>query len=89
LQHAGNYSAPDAQDEHHDHEQVPDREQQVLNLVAQGYSSQQIAKRIVVSVKTVETYRDRIADKLGLRTRSEVVRYAIRMGLLDAESLES
>jgi DNA-binding CsgD family transcriptional regulator len=57
--------------------------------VAQGYSSQQIAKRILVSVKTVETYRARIADKLGLRTRSELVRYAIRMGALTAESLES
>ena len=67
---------------------LSDREQQVLKLVAQGYSSQQIAKRIFVSVKTVETYRARIADKLALRTRSEVVRYAIRMGLLTAESLE-
>jgi two-component system response regulator NreC len=65
------------------------REHQVLKLVAQGYSSQQIAKRIFVSVKTVETYRARIAEKLELRTRSEVVRYAIRMGLLSAESLES
>jgi DNA-binding NarL/FixJ family response regulator len=68
---------------------LSDREQQVLILVAQGYSSQQIAKRILVSVKTVETYRARIADKLELRTRSEVVRYAIRMGWLTAESLES
>jgi two-component system response regulator NreC len=68
---------------------LSDREQQVLTLVAQGYSSQQIAKQILVSVKTVETYRARIADKLGLRTRNEVVLYAIRMGLLTAESLES
>ena len=68
---------------------LSDREQQVLKLVAQGYSSPQIAKQILVSVKTVETYRARIADKLGLRTRSEVVLYAIRMGLLSAESLES
>ena len=68
---------------------LSDREQQVLKLVAQGYSSQQIAQRILVGVKTVETYRARIADKLGLRTRSELVRYAIRMGLLAAESLES
>ena len=68
---------------------LSDREQQVLKLVAQGYSSPQIAKRIFVSVKTVETYRARITEKLELRTRSEVVRYAIRMGLLTAESLES
>jgi two-component system response regulator NreC len=68
---------------------LSDREQQVLKLVAQGYSSPEIAKRIFVSAKTVETYRARFADKLGLRTRSEVVRYAIRMGLLTAESVES
>jgi two-component system response regulator NreC len=68
---------------------LSDRERQVLKFVAQGYSSQEIAKRIFVSVKTVETYRARIADKLELRTRREVVRYAIRMGLLAAESLES
>jgi two-component system response regulator NreC len=68
---------------------LSDREQQVLKFVAQGYSSQEIAKRIFVSVKTVETYRARVADKLGLRTRRELVRYAIRMGLLAAESLES
>jgi two-component system response regulator NreC len=68
---------------------LSEREQQVLKYVAQGYSSQQIANRIFVSVKTVETYRARIADKLGLRTRSELVRYAIRMGELDIESLES
>jgi two-component system response regulator NreC len=65
------------------------REQQVLKLMAQGYSSPQIAQRILVSVKTVETYRARVADKLGLRTRSEVVQYAVRMGLLTAESLEN
>ncbi len=68
---------------------LSDREQQVLKLVAQGYSSQEIAQRIFVSVKTVETYRARIADKLDLRTRSALVRYAVRMGLLAAESLES
>ncbi|HWR14782.1 MAG TPA: response regulator transcription factor [Terriglobales bacterium] len=68
---------------------LSDREWQVLILVAQGYSSQQIAKRIFVGIKTVETYRARIANKLGLRSRSEVVRYAVRMGLLTAESLET
>jgi two-component system response regulator NreC len=68
---------------------LSDREWQVLLLVAQGYSSRQIAKRIFVGVKTAETYRARIAAKLGLRSRSEMVRYAVRMGLLTAESLES
>jgi len=68
---------------------LSDREQQVLGLVAQGYTSQQIATQIRVSVKTVETYRSRIGDKLGLRTRSEMVRFAIQIGLLTAETLAS
>jgi two-component system response regulator NreC len=67
---------------------LSDRELQVLGLVARGYSSSQIAKRILVSVKSVETYRSRFADKLGLRSRSEVVRFAIQMGLLTPETLE-
>jgi len=57
--------------------------------VAQGYSSAQIAKQIFVGVKTVETYRSRFAEKLGLRTRSDVIRFAVRMGLLTPETLES
>ena len=65
------------------------RELQVLKLVARGYSSQQIAKQILVGVKTVETYRSRLAEKLGLRTRSEVVRFAVQMGLLTPEMLEA
>jgi two-component system response regulator NreC len=68
---------------------LSDRELQVLKLVARGYSSQQIAKQILVGVKTVETYRSRLAQKLGLRTRSEVVRFAVQMGLLTPEVLES
>jgi two-component system response regulator NreC len=59
----------------------------VLGLVAQGYGSQEIAKQIRVSVKTVETYRARIGEKLGLRTRNEIVRFAVQMGLLTVETL--
>jgi two-component system response regulator NreC len=65
------------------------RELQVLRLVARGYSSQQIAEQILVGVKTVETYRSRLAQKLGLRTRSDVVRFAVQMGLLTPEMLEA
>jgi two-component system response regulator NreC len=65
------------------------RELQVLGLVAQGYTSAQIAKRLFVGVKTIETYRSRFAEKLGLRTRSDVVRFAVQMGLLTPETLES
>src|SRR5580658_9179084 len=68
---------------------LSDRELQVLKLVARGYSSAQIAKQIAVGVKTVETYRSRFAEKLGLRTRSDVIRFAVQMGLLTPETLES
>jgi two-component system response regulator NreC len=65
------------------------RELQVLTLVARGYTSAEIAKQIFVGVKTIETYRSRLAEKLGLRTRSDVIRFAVQMGLLTPEALES
>ena len=68
---------------------LSDRELQVLGLVARGYTSAQIAKQISVGVKTVETYRSRFAQKLGLRTRSDVIRFAVHMGLLTPEALEN
>jgi two-component system response regulator NreC len=68
---------------------LSDRELQVLRLVARGYTSQQIAKQILVGVKTVETYRSRLTQKLGLRTRSDVVRFAVQMGILTSEMLEA
>jgi two-component system response regulator NreC len=68
---------------------LSDRELQVLGLVARGYSSQQVAEQIFLSVKTVETYRARFTDKLGLRTRSDIVRFAVQMGLLTPQTLEA
>ncbi len=68
---------------------LSDRELQVLKLVARGYTSAQVAKEIFVGVKTVETYRSRFAEKLGLRTRRDVIRFAVQMGLLTPEALES
>jgi two-component system response regulator NreC len=58
------------------------REREVLILLAEGHTNQQVADRLFLSVKTVETYRARIADKLGLRTRADIIRYAVEMGLL-------
>ena len=66
---------------------LSERELQVLGLIAQGYGNRDIARRIVVSVKTVETYRSRIAEKLGFRSRSDIVRFALEMGLLTSERL--
>ncbi len=59
------------------------RETEVLQLLALGYTNQQIAEEICLSVKTVESYRARIKAKLGLEGRAHLVRYAIEIGLLD------
>jgi two-component system, NarL family, response regulator NreC len=58
------------------------REREVLALLAQGYTHRQIAEKIHVSVKSVETYRWRVAQKLKLHSRAELVRYAHESGLL-------
>jgi len=52
-------------------------------LTAQGFSNKEIASRIEVSVKTVETYKSRAAEKLGLRTRAQIVRYGTTRGWLN------
>jgi len=62
------------------------REREVLQLLAMGYTNQQIADKLYLSVKTVETYKARIKEKLGLQGRAELVRYAIQTGLLDKEA---
>jgi two-component system response regulator NreC len=61
------------------------RESEVLRLVALGYTNQQIADYLYLSVKTVETYRARVMRKLDLKSRAALVRYALRRGLLDEE----
>ena len=61
------------------------REREVLRLLAQGHSNQQIADRIRVSVKTVETYRTRLRQKLGLKERAELYRFAVESGILTPE----
>jgi two-component system response regulator NreC len=60
------------------------REKAVLALVAQGFTNQQAADQLCLSVKTIETYRMRLAEKLGLRTRSDLTRYALEIGLIGA-----
>jgi DNA-binding NarL/FixJ family response regulator len=60
------------------------REQEVLKLVAEGYTNKQIAETLVISFKTVERHRANILEKLGMRDRVELTRYAIRHGLIEA-----
>ena len=54
----------------------------VYALTAEGFSSREIGQKLFISPKTVDTYRSRIMDKLGLSHRSELVRFALRVGLL-------
>jgi DNA-binding NarL/FixJ family response regulator len=58
------------------------RELEVLKLIAEAYSNKEIAKELWISVKTVERHRQNILDKLGMRDRVELTRYAIRRGLI-------
>jgi two-component system response regulator NreC len=61
------------------------REAEVLQLLAQGHTYQEAADRLAVSVKTIETHRKRLTDKLGLTNRAELYRFAVQFGLLERE----
>jgi two-component system response regulator NreC len=65
---------------------LSDRESEVLKLLALGHTNQEIAKALFVSVRTAETHRAHIMQKLGIHTRAELVRYAISKGLLEDEA---
>ena len=59
------------------------RELEIVKLVAEGYSSDEIAEALVISKKTVEHHRSHVLEKLGMRDRVELTRYAIRRGLVE------
>jgi DNA-binding NarL/FixJ family response regulator len=63
-------------------EKLTQREQDVLKFVAQGYSAPEIGERLFISPKTVDTYKQRIQEKLGLTHRSDYVQLALKLGLL-------
>jgi len=64
------------------------REREVLMRIAKGFSNKEIAAELGLSVKTVETYKSRVAEKLGLRTRVDIVRYAAGQGWLGETSAD-
>jgi DNA-binding NarL/FixJ family response regulator len=66
-------------------EELSDREREVLALTAEGYSSTEIGKKLFLSPKTVDTYRSRLMQKLGISHRAELVKFALKTGLLKAE----
>src|SRR5216684_1463365 len=67
-------------------EPLSDREREVLRLVAEGKTNRQIADSLFLSIKTVQTHRDHIMKKLHMHDRTELVKYAIRKGLIEADS---
>jgi len=71
-----------AQSERDRFDKLTQRERDVLRLVAQGYSAPEIGERLFISPKTVDTYKQRIQEKLGLAHRSDYVQFALKLGLL-------
>ena len=71
-----------AQTERDRFDKLTQRERDVLRLVAQGYSAPEIGEKLYISPKTVDTYKQRIQEKLGLMHRSDYVQFALKLGLL-------
>lgn len=67
-------------------EELTAREQEVFKLLAEGHSNQEIADLLCVSVNTVITHRTRLMAKLGIHNRTELIKHAIRKGLIDVEA---
>ena len=67
------------------YERLTDREKQVLKLVAEGYSNSEIASMLSLSVKTVMGHRENVMEKLGIHSRTELIKYAIKRGLIRVE----
>ncbi len=74
----------EAGEERERYDGLTEREREILTLIAQGLSNQHIAEKLYISIKTVQTHRAHVLEKLGLHDRTELVRYAIRKGLIEA-----
>ncbi len=74
-----------SQEEEEPGEQLTPRQREVLILIAEGLSNQEIGERLGISVKTVERHRENIMKRLNLHSRTELVKYAIRKGLIQLE----
>ncbi|MBW7477148.1 response regulator transcription factor [Paenibacillus oenotherae] len=67
------------------YESLSEREKEVLSLTAKGYANKEIAEQLIISVKTVETHKSNVMEKLGLKSRPELIKYAVKKGLLQFE----
>ncbi|HET7585575.1 MAG TPA: response regulator transcription factor [Gemmatimonadaceae bacterium] len=70
-------------------EKLTDRERDVLRLTAAGYTAPEIGEQLSISPKTVDTYKQRINEKLGLQHRADYVKFALRLGLLTSDDAPS
>jgi len=68
------------------YESLSEREKEILALIAMGYSNKDIAEKLVISVKTVETHKSNLMEKLGLKTRPDLVKFALKKGLLNFDT---
>ncbi len=78
-------AGPAAPAEADPYESLTDREKQVLKLVAEGHSNKEVAGVLGISVKTAMSHRERVMEKLGLHNRTELVRFALRKGVIRVE----
>jgi DNA-binding NarL/FixJ family response regulator len=76
---------PTAPAEADPYEALTDREKQVLKLVAEGHSNKEVADVLGISVKTAMSHRERVMEKLGIHNRTELVRFALRRGVIRVE----
>ncbi|MET0411771.1 MAG: response regulator transcription factor [Polyangiaceae bacterium] len=76
LRQAGSSGAPT---------RLSERESEVLRMIAEGHAVKDVATRLGISTRTLETYRSRAMDKLGLKTRADIVRHALQRGWLRSE----
>ncbi len=77
---------PDVAEDEISYDSLSGREKQVLKLIAEGYTSRQIADVLSLSIKTVMTHRTNVMEKLGIHNRAELIKYAIRKGLVRLDS---
>lgn len=66
-------------------ESLSEREKEVLSWTAKGYANKEIAEKLIISVKTVETHKSNLMEKLGLKSRPDLIKYAMQKGLLTFE----
>lgn len=75
-------TAAGMRDSHDPYERLTERERDVLKLVAEGYTTKEIADMLVISPKTVEGHRTALRAKLGIRNRTDLIKYALRKGII-------